>query len=493
MFNGIKNGNEKSIKQNILYYLRNSKIEHFSKGSYGIIKKSILDESKCQYQEFQPFLSLDANIDVIKNKRSKKCTRVEQYKIPIKSLMIKICVINKDDMPFPSKLPKKSYHINNPNYNEKNEEKSKYIHFVDESEFIMEVNTQTDIYLKTIKYLQPICPAILYSTIITDTRHKEYDYLDNSFYEDQCQGQVENEDQDQEILELLDLPKFITEKDVTYGLIFMEYLEEYSPFEKFTIPTFKSKKSFVLVLLWTLIQLTLETGYVHGDHHMNNILITNKYPKGGYFDSSTIRIMIIDFGMSSKLLPNHFKMFKALCERRRYTDALMFLSGKYKDKQENVIYVTNEYVSNYVKHKNIYGWACGSYNGKVCEKDQINDLFKEKNVQSTNQVIHNIFALREIALNNNISTFYRLNKALPTHYPLLPLSNNVKNYLYNGFYDIKKLDDKVVVKYVKIYKMNDSVIWQNKEETMMDDEDCYGNTNVTTFLDWNFAAVDCVL
>jgi len=479
MYNGFTT--EKSVKQNILYYLRNSKIEHFSSGSYGITKKSILDDSICQQTKFQPFLSLDANIEVFKTKRSKNFTRVEQYKIPIKTLMIKICVINKDDEPFPNKLPKKSYHTNNPNYDEKSDVKSKYIRLVDESEFNLEVNIQTDVYLKTMKYLQPMCPAILYSTIITDTRQINVE-----------QKQHEDEIEMQEILELLGLPKFITNKNVSYGLIFMEFLEGYSTFEKFKIPSNKSKKSFVLMLLWALIQLTLETGYVHGDHHLNNIMINNNYPKGGYFAYSTTRIMIIDFGMSSKLLPTHYKTFKALCKRHKYTDALMFLGGKYKNKQGNIIYVTNENVADYVNYKNIYGWAYGSYNGKLEEKDHINDLFKEYHVQTTNDTINNLFALREIALNKNINTANMLHGLNPLYYPLLPLSNRIKKYLYSGLDDVTKIDEKIIKKmriYAENYELNKyfskTTTQQTNEETITDDD----SKTVSTFLDWNFAAL----
>jgi hypothetical protein len=469
-----------NVKQNILHYLKHSKIEHFSKGSYGIVKKStLLDETP---SDINYFLSLNTDVDVVKNKRSKHFTHIEQYKNPIKSLIIKICLINIDDKPYPLNIPMKPYFKNVPTFKE-NKDKPKLMSFIDESEFKNEVNIQTDVYLKTMKFLQPSCPAIIHAEIITDLRSTN---LTNS-----------TDSQDEQMLKLLELPKFDPRNTPSYGLIFMEFIDGYETFENFKTPKLKTKKSFTIMLLWTLIQLTLETGYAHGDHHFNNILITNNYPKSGYFNGNTTRILLIDFGRASRVPPSQLNIFKSLCQRKKYTDALMLLSGRYKDEFGKNTYITNEYVADYVNYRDLYGWAFGSYGGKLTEKEYKNKLFEAKYCDSTNELIHNIFALREIAVNKNVITMRRLHLIKPIMYPLLPLSNSVKKQLFNGVDDvtqIKPVDTSttisgsstpdVYLKHINKTDKTDKTDKTNKtnkiEETMTDE------TIIETFLSWEF-------
>jgi hypothetical protein len=483
------NTSMQNVKQNILYYLQNSKIEHFSSGTYGIIKKSTLLDEPTSTSTSNPtpnyFLSLNADVDVVKNKRSKHFTHVEQYKKPIKTLIIKICLIDMDDEDeaYPNNIAMKPYFMNDPTF-EDDKKQPKLMNCVNEKVFKNEVNVQTDIYLKTMKFAQPICPAIIHSEIITDTRTKKTTRTINP--------------EDAQILQLLEIPIFDMKEPLSYGLIFMEFIDGYDTFENFKIPSSKTKKSFTIILLWTLIQLTLETGYSHGDHHFNNILITNKYPKGGYFDGNAIRILLIDFGRASKVPLKQLHIFKTLCQNKKYTDALMLLSSRYKNEFGKNVYTTNEYVSNYAEHRNIYGWAFGSYGGKLTDKEHKNKLFVNKHTENTNELIHNIFALREIAINKNVITMRRLHLINPMVYPLLPLSNSVKNKLFNGIdnviqmkiCDIKALGSgsstskpEIYLKHIKRHPPTPTPI-PNKttkiEETIEDE------SIVETFLNWDF-------
>ena len=82
------------------------------------------------------------------NDKYKKIIPTAEFGNKITTIIIKLCCIRPMDKFNPDEVD-----VGN-------------IRSVSETEFINETNIQTDIYLKTINYLQPICPGIAYANIV---------------------------------------------------------------------------------------------------------------------------------------------------------------------------------------------------------------------------------------------------------------------------------------------------------------------------------------
>ena len=116
--------------------------------------------------------------------------------------------------------------------------------------------------------------------------------------------------------------------------------------------------------------------------------------------------------------------------------------------------------------KGYYGWVCGDYNMNDVEYEEyiknlltkINEDIKSYNSdpsifpkktpldsfqlklkvekpmaleQYNNDQIDKLFQLREIAIDENVNAMKLLHDSDPNVYPLLPVSNQIKNQLYN--------------------------------------------------------------
>ena len=84
------------------------------------------------------------------NNTYKKIIPTDEFGNKITTLIVKICCVRPTD------------EINN----DEEQIKGNKLLSVSATEFINETNIQTDIYLKTINYLQPICPGIAYANIV---------------------------------------------------------------------------------------------------------------------------------------------------------------------------------------------------------------------------------------------------------------------------------------------------------------------------------------
>lgn len=386
-----KNGQELFME-----YFNNSKIKYISKGTDGIICVLRLKED-VKLSEHYKLLSPDEN-----------------YGKPLKEhILMKIVAIEPDKNRYGDRF---------------------LIDPSTEKEFQNEVNVQTDIFLKTVTYLQPLCPGIVYADII---KNKE-DIVNILKYMENNETILYGGFFEPDISAYSIYKSFFPDsgKIIHMGIIGMQYLSrsvaktlynDYSPIN-------------INIGRFALLQLALQTGYTQNDFHTNNIMLIKD---DNYFDDeSKKRPMIIDFGRSIKIPPDVMKEIIEHVDKKEYTKALTLLC----DKRIKNSFVTDIQYSQ-------YGWICGDYNMSSEDyKKEIETRVKEKRQpinpknfdsiaaeipkpkphdESINEVIQGLFEQRENAIDNVIKKMDQLHRE-NKEYPLLPISNEIKNKLYNG-------------------------------------------------------------
>jgi len=352
----IPSQNNKESFQIFKSYLNNSSSSVLSKGSFGItFLLSLNDDATIE----KPYLNINLEND--------------KFKTPVEKLIVKLCYINDQDD------------------DEYDDEYDVYrrlkIYGVEEKEFMEEINIQTDIFLKTVKYLQPICPAIVYSGLLDGESEENKSIL-------------------KKITGLSNLR-------IKFGIIVMELAENYSTVHKI-IEKDEKVDEIKMQCLFLLIKLALDTGYTHGDHHFGNIMYNPKDTT--FFKLVEGRPLLIDFGRTTKISPDVMQTFKQYCSENNYTEALKMLCNSP---------TANEYVSNN-KYKDYYGWACGDYG--------TNNVSLPDFDPTTNEKIKQLLDARKEAIDENVKKMSELHDLEPEKYPLLPLSNSIKNNLYNGIF-----------------------------------------------------------
>ena len=180
---------------------------------------------------------------------------------------------------------------------------------------------------------------------------------------------------------------------------------------------------------YALLNLALTTGYTHGDFHRGNILICDST---SYFNGVNYRPIVIDFGRSTKLPPDKFNQLKTFVSNHDYISALKILCH------------SNEFVQNIAYSEFFYGWVCGDYdlNDEAYENNKIDNVdnyawngIPEKPPalpETINAEIDVLFQAREIAIDANIETMILAHEQDRIKYPLLPVSNQIKNKLFSG-------------------------------------------------------------
>jgi len=357
-------------------YLANSNITRLTSGAYGITYIVELQDSNAVRQ---PFLNLTVG---------------KSYKSPAKKLLVKICTI--DD----PRVEEKTWEVS-----EKMGIRPSKL-----TDINTEINIQTDVYLKTMHYLQPLCPGIVFTAVTLRGKTAETGVL--RYFPDIPQNGSGTSLDD------------AYNNSVFFGIIVMELASHYKTMHKIDNDDRFTKHDKALTKLkcfYALISLALETGYAHGDHHFANIMFnTNDH---SYFFESPGRPLLIDFGRSSKIPPVEMKKFRSLCESGQYLDAIVLLC---------VEPTANPFVAD-TRFKSFYGWACLTYGKMPMPKSSL----------AINDDIRKIFEMREKQMNLNVEIMEKLHKKSDV-YPLLPLSNAIKNELYNGILPADKPKTKTI-------------------------------------------------
>ena len=326
------------------------------------------------------------------NNTYKKIIPTDEFGNKITTLIVKICCVRPTD------------EINN----DEEQIKGNKLLSVSATEFINETNIQTDIYLKTINYLQPICPGIAYANIVPIKLNPL-----------KCCSSSPD------LKKILNpMMRFIVNNpNYKIGIIAMEMAEN------LTSNNVLTNNDFSNIGRYALLNLALTTGYTHGDFHRGNILICDST---SYFNGVNYRPIVIDFGRSTKLPPDKFNQLKTFVSNHDYISALKILCH------------SNEFVQNIAYSEFFYGWVCGDYdlNDEAYENNKIDNVdnyawngIPEKPPalpETINAEIDVLFQAREIAIDANIETMNLAHEQDRIKYPLLPVSNQIKNKLFSG-------------------------------------------------------------
>jgi len=406
-------------------YLEYSTINYVTKGAMGIMFHTTPGPL---------FESLSSD------KRYFKVSPDKSFGTPVKNLLIKIIIITDTNIKF-----NLSEDLSN----------TFLINSVTKEEFYDEINIQAEIYMKTIQYLQPICPGIVYSTIM-NVNDPKYDVFLNSI----------------SYVRYKNIMAMVRSFPVKIGIIGMEFMSNCTTLRRsinytkdYFYDDFLRVKELKNVCRFLLLDLALKTGYNHGDFHLSNFMIDDDCDI--YFENVSIRPILIDFGRTFKINPLILSKIKECVSNKKYTEALSYLCD-YRS--------SNKYIRD-PEYAKSFGWVCGDYNiNNTGYLDELtNDLIQSKNavidrynanviakeatglsppqlkprvtideIRSTiltnavaledviNDDIQNLFDKREAALTMITKYMDKLHSKDPNRYPLLPLSNAIKNKLYNG-------------------------------------------------------------
>lgn len=348
-------------KKIFIYYLNNfAEIIILSTGRYGIVLLLLLPDNIDSSNESNFFKQMTPN---------------ENYGKIVKQLIIKIQFINK----YESEVKMGDYEFSG----------------IKEEQMQDEINIQTDVFFKSFKYMQPLCPSIIHADIIKDFSEKQY------------------------ILNILRSASnllFPVQNNIIYnndiGIIVMEMIHNSLPLYNY-INNPDNNNNIELaknISRYALLKLALDTGYGHNDFHEGNILIQND---DTYFKNTNISPILIDFGRTKKLDLDILDSIKQKVKEKNYISALAQLCKPYNTKYQHTKILNASY----------YNWVCGNYEG-LTQSGELPD--------SVNSQLDELFKNRELAIDEIIKKMSILHDTQPNKYPLLPLSNEIKNRLYNG-------------------------------------------------------------
>lgn len=392
-------------------YLANSSFKTISNGTYGIV-------SLCS-------LKTPLNTDDY----YKSMEPGALYGTPVNTLLLKFCFVSDDT--FEVNVPMKTG-VNQP-------DKNIPLLSVYPNDFTDEINTQIDISLKTMEYLQPLCPSIVYAGKWLPSWSQ---YLNNIPYLNGMANML--------IKHKSKIP------NAFIGVIGMEFIQNSTTLWNIKYPNVQITEN---ICRYALLKLALDTGYNHGDFHKGNLMIREDTK---YFNSSSYkyRPIIIDFGRTKKIPIDSLNKIKKFISDKMYSNALSELCS---------IRNTNEFISD-VAYSNVhYGWVCHNYN--LTTKESVkryasdmnyihgNNTYLDKNnldsimakftsgqfnsiSQTDNIIIDELFNEREKAIDKLVDEMNTLHSKEPNKYPLLPVSNQQKNNLFAGLIGGKKIKTK---------------------------------------------------
>jgi hypothetical protein len=304
------------------------------------------------------------------------------------------------------------------------------------AEFENEINTQTNIYLKTMSMLQPRCPGVVFSEIYTPGDFDPFEFI------------KEQEPNKDSLSDLLD-PRYpvvraaplweAMESDGTQlpselygfkatdqyiGIIGMEFAEGFNTVlnnmrqpSSWLYNNFYAEFRGFSQLVHLLIDVAVQTGYTQGDFHMNNIFFNES---NEYYGTGPGTWMIIDFGEASKIPPETMIRIRDLYKNGKYMDIIKLLHA--------IVRPNGIELGSY---PNKYGYVTGVYNMN-------NNSLRTFSASEEDEINHAVSALithRRSIEEDTILRFNALHASEPTTYPLLPLANAARNFMYSGMID----------------------------------------------------------
>jgi hypothetical protein len=157
-----------------------------------------------------------------------------------------------------------------------------------EYHFWKEVNIQTHIYKQTNEGLEPVCPPIVYSECLDNT--KSIELLNKLFLLPYASS--DHDMSDDPIFKLYNTYK--NDPTLKLGIIGMGFAEGYNSLFSMFRNNYPNITQYFDLAIYELLRLYL-VGYLHGDISLANIMINTDY---NYTGTNSGRAMIIDFGMA---------------------------------------------------------------------------------------------------------------------------------------------------------------------------------------------------
>lgn len=273
------------------------------------------------------------------------------------------------------------------------------------NEFTEEINIQTNVFIQSSEYLQPICPTILTAICVPSKTLKTY--LKNV---DANARQMINAIFATSEDDAANLDEVHNENKAHYvGINAMEYMKNMTTLTEFIDETTK-----LAMGMYLLIEFAVKYGYFHGDSHCGNILIDST--RTDYFTGIPGYPILIDFGYATKLPPKIYNRIKELYNSKKYVELLNVFGdiprkdwldlGNYPQLQ--ILSAKTRYISNTVR--------------KITSSPD-----DKKYLQSINATLNVLYAKRKQAINEVIE---KTKISMPEIH--LPLTSKVKNKMYNG-------------------------------------------------------------
>jgi hypothetical protein len=269
-----------------------------------------------------------------------------------------------------------------------------------------EINVQTDVYLKTMSYLQPLCPAIIHADILNT-----------------------NDENNREIFNIIfENSEYKSDKVEVFSIIAMEFAENYVIGGHLIKKNQNKngKKYCYSLFCYMIIELAVKTGYAHGDFHYANFLVNEE--DNTYFKNDPLSIYIIDFGMAVSMNATERKQCQEAYNNHRYNEIIDIVCeigrGTFVSYNDKSAIVTL-----------FFGYICDYL--KTFENNDEFNMYIANWIVSKNMATHDIIRHNESKHNREL-------------YPLLPLSNSIKNKMYRGMLD--KASKSVPILYIDIVK-----------------------------------------
>jgi hypothetical protein len=329
--------------------------------------------------------------------------RSTNFKSPVKKILIKIVAIDSVVRDESADVPKWPG-IRVPQITPKNIEQ--------EETFKNEINLQTEIFLNSINYLNPLCPAPIYASIKKDNVIA-IDFLNKMKTKSELFAK----------LILGEIIKQINSGSIPHlGILGMEIADDYETFYDLYhngITSDTDIRIYENMIRLKIIDLALKTGYSQGDFHTGNVLVNPSYRCSGYYNGISGNALIIDFGYANKIPREKLQQIKQLVSENKYVEALkIFYTLSRSD---------NLPLSDYPE---LYGWVSYNYDNKA--GTQI-ELVNPEEIAAENQKLIALKEAEEEATDARIA-FYNDSSHSGERdiFPLLPLSNAIKNSLFEG-------------------------------------------------------------
>ena len=285
-----------------------------------------------------------------------------------------------------------------------------------EETFKREINIQTDIFLKTISYLNPLCPAPIYASIKKD-KANAIEFMSKLKIPDEY-GWFSNAT-NRLITEII---KKITDGSIPYlGILGMEIADGYETFfDLYSRDSYSMRdniRTYENMIRLKNLELALKTGYSQGDFHTGNMLVNPSV--SGYYSGINGNAMIIDFGYANKIPSEKLQEIKQLVSENKFVEALKIFNTLVRSDNRPL-----------GENPEVYGWLSYNYDNK--ENKPI-ELVNPEEIEAENVKLLALKQAEETATDERIA-FYNSDSHSGERdkYPLLPLSNAVKNSLFEG-------------------------------------------------------------